>query len=280
MVDRAHFATIMDEHKWTVSGLMDPDTVKQLGHFAGVDAIIIGKNTPQLDTVRVTIQVLATDSGKLVGAARGDLSKTVFIQQLLNDDVHAHEPTPKSEADSNVFAKRSDRGVPGAKLEVWALPSDFRGDTPPGMSMGSMIDAGTLFNIGNFLTEDSFKALKRHFVGVRWSGYLEIKEQGNHNFIIEKTGNGLRGALWFVSLKIDGQTIIDDRKGFSGGESTDVVTKEIPEAQLGPGVYDFELFTYSLDILYFTTFQLRVKIRSESSPNAIILDAKSVSHKQ
>jgi hypothetical protein len=278
VVDRANLKRIMDEHKLTMSGLMNPDNVKKLGQLAGVDAIIIGTNTPLVDYVHVTVKLLATDSEKLVGAARADLSKTVSIQQLLKDDVNPPEPTPKSETGGNLFPKKPDRSVPGAKLEVWTLPSDFRGDTPPGMSIGSMIDSGSLFNIGNFLTEDSFKALNRHPVGLRWSGYLEIKEQGKHMFIIEKTGNGLRGALWFVALKIDGQTVIADRSGFSGGVATDVVTKEIPEAQLGPGVYEFELFTYSLDVLYFPTFQLRVKIRSESSPNAIILDAKGVTH--
>jgi hypothetical protein len=78
---------------------------------------------------------------------------------------------------------------------------------------------------------------------------------------------------------IDGQTIISDRKGFSGGESTDVVTKEVPQTELVPGVHEFELFTYSFDILNFPTFQVRVKIRSENSANPTILDAKRVFHR-
>jgi TolB-like protein len=280
VVDRLNFKKILKEHKMTTSGLTNPDNAKKFGQLAGVDAIIIGTATPLGDNVHVTIKVLVTDSAKLVGAALGDLPKTVSIQELLKDGVDLPEPTPTSETDLEEVPRKPSQRIPGAKLEVWTLPSDFRGDTPPGMSLGSMIDSGTLFNIGNFLTEDAFKALKRHLVAVRWSGYLEIKEQGNHNFIIEKTGNGLRGALWFVSLKVDGENIILDRSGFTGGESTDVVTKEIAGTQLGLGAHDFELFTYSLDMLNFTTFQLRVKIRSGNSQNATLIDAKSVFHRQ
>jgi TolB-like protein len=99
VVDRANLKRIMDEYKLTMSGLVDPENVKKLGQLAGVDAIVIGTLTPMTNSVRVTIKVLATDSAKLVGAARGDLSRTGSIQELLGDSRDSGEPSQKIEPD-------------------------------------------------------------------------------------------------------------------------------------------------------------------------------------
>ena len=83
IVDRNNLKSILTEHKLSISGLVDPKTVKELGRIAGVDAIITGTVTPFGDSVRVSVRVIATDTDKVIGAAKGDIPKTKAIEELL-----------------------------------------------------------------------------------------------------------------------------------------------------------------------------------------------------
>src|ERR1035438_1809081 len=47
VLDRANLKSILAEHKLTATGLVDPENAKQLGKFAGVDALIIGTIIPK-----------------------------------------------------------------------------------------------------------------------------------------------------------------------------------------------------------------------------------------
>jgi hypothetical protein len=179
----------------------------------------------------------------------------------------SRNPTPTT-ATSSATPKLT----PGAKLEVWPLPPNFQGSTPPGMSMGAMVDSGDLFDFDNFLSEDAFKPLKLSLVGLRWSGFINIKEKGNHNFILER--DGLPGYNWPTSLKIDGQAIISRNNGVGPGGS-DVAAQSL---NLDPGYYRFELFTYFGAPSLYPRLQIRVKFRSENSLVPTTLDAKSVFH--
>jgi TolB-like protein len=83
VIDRIHLKTILAEHKLSISGLVKPNTVKKLGQIAGVDAIITGSVTPFGDSIRATVKVIATDTAKIIGAAKGDIDKTKTIEELL-----------------------------------------------------------------------------------------------------------------------------------------------------------------------------------------------------
>lgn len=136
IVDRANLKRIMDEHKLTMSGLVqDPENAKKLGQLAGVDAIVIGTLTPLTNSVRVTIKVLATDSAKLVGAARGNLSKTGSIQQLMRGGGDSGELTKAQEAQ-----KSGDLGVISQPGELKSEKGTFRVVLPAGWSRPSKWD--------------------------------------------------------------------------------------------------------------------------------------------
>lgn len=84
IVDRNNLRSILNEHKFSMSGLVDPKTIKQLGQIAGVDAIVTGTVTPFGDSVRVSAKVIATDTAKVIAAAKGDIAKTKAIEELLS----------------------------------------------------------------------------------------------------------------------------------------------------------------------------------------------------
>ncbi len=87
VVDRMHLRTILSEHKLSLTGLVDPKTVKKLGQLSGVDAIVIGTVTPFGESVRLSIKVLATDTAKIIGSSRGNIPKTDAIEELLGKGI-------------------------------------------------------------------------------------------------------------------------------------------------------------------------------------------------
>jgi TolB-like protein len=83
VIDRNHLNRILAEHKLSVSGIVDQKTVQKLGQIAGVDAIVTGSTTPLENSVRVVCKVIATDTARVIGAAKGDIAKTRAIGELL-----------------------------------------------------------------------------------------------------------------------------------------------------------------------------------------------------
>jgi len=82
ILDRANLKRIMDEHKLTASGLVDPENAKKLGMFAGVDAMIFGKVFPAGNKVNVTATIVTTDTAEIIGAGKASFLADSTIQQL------------------------------------------------------------------------------------------------------------------------------------------------------------------------------------------------------
>src|SRR5581483_11139917 len=83
VLDRANLQKILAEHKLNSKGLIDPDTAKKLGKFAGVDALIMGTIIPKSTTiVALNAKIITTDTAEIVGAARGEFKVDTMVQQL------------------------------------------------------------------------------------------------------------------------------------------------------------------------------------------------------
>ncbi len=83
VLDRNHIKRILEEQKLSMSGLVDPRTIKKVGKLAGTDIIITGTITPFGDSIRVACKAIDTETGKVIGSARGDIAKTATIADLL-----------------------------------------------------------------------------------------------------------------------------------------------------------------------------------------------------
>jgi TolB-like protein len=84
VLDRANLKKILDEHKLTAKGLIDPDNAKKLGMFAGVDALILGTIVPEGPTIKLTAKIITTDTAEIVGASRIEFVTNTNVQQLLS----------------------------------------------------------------------------------------------------------------------------------------------------------------------------------------------------
>jgi len=83
VVDRTHLKTLLQEHKLSSTGIIDPQTAKKLGQIAGVEALITGTITAFGDSVRASVKVLNTETAKMIAATSADIAKTKAIEELL-----------------------------------------------------------------------------------------------------------------------------------------------------------------------------------------------------
>ncbi len=87
IIDRNHLKSILKEHKFAMSGLVDPKTIKEVGRIAGVDAIITGSVIPFGDNIKVTCKVIATDTARVISAGKINIAKTKAIDELLAKEI-------------------------------------------------------------------------------------------------------------------------------------------------------------------------------------------------
>lgn len=83
VIDRTHLKAILQEHKLAASGIIDPQTARQLGKIAGVDALVTGTVTPFGDSVRISVKALDTQTAAMLAATTADVPKTKAVEELL-----------------------------------------------------------------------------------------------------------------------------------------------------------------------------------------------------
>jgi hypothetical protein len=110
VVDRANLKRILEEHKLSMSGLVNPENTKKLGQFSGVDAIILGRITPMADSVAISATITLTETAEVVGGAKIRISKSQDVQQLLEHSVQTvtqgeDKTPPSSETQAKVERK-------------------------------------------------------------------------------------------------------------------------------------------------------------------------------
>jgi TolB-like protein len=84
VVERIQLAAILKEHQISISGLVDPATIRKLGQFAGVDAIVTGTLVPFSDSVRLNAKVLDISTARVLAVSSSDLPRTKAIDDLLS----------------------------------------------------------------------------------------------------------------------------------------------------------------------------------------------------
>lgn len=93
VLDRANLKSILAEHKLTATGLVDPENAKQLGKFAGVDALIIGNIIPIGTNINLTVKIITTETAVVVGAAKAKFVSDDSVQQFLSQPAKTSDST-------------------------------------------------------------------------------------------------------------------------------------------------------------------------------------------
>ena len=123
VIDRTHLKAILQEHKLSTTGLIDPQTARKLGQIAGVEALVTGSITPFGDSVRVSVKVLDTSTAKMVGAATADIPKTKAIEELLARWIASGTPSSASPSGSTSATGPSASPTSAPTFETESYPS-------------------------------------------------------------------------------------------------------------------------------------------------------------
>jgi hypothetical protein len=88
VIDRAHLKAILQEHKLAATGLIDPQTARQLGKIASVDTLVTGTITSAFgETVRVLVKALDVETADILAQSTADIPKTDAIKSLLGQGI-------------------------------------------------------------------------------------------------------------------------------------------------------------------------------------------------
>ncbi len=97
IVERTMLDKVMGELKLGTSGAIDPESAKQLGKVAGVEAIVTGTITEMETTIGVNCRLIDVQTGKVFAAAQARILKDADIARLLGTSVgSAQAATPVS----------------------------------------------------------------------------------------------------------------------------------------------------------------------------------------
>jgi curli biogenesis system outer membrane secretion channel CsgG len=83
VIDRNHLRAILQEHKLSGTGLIDPQTARKVGQMAGAECLVSGSITPFSESVNLSIKLLDTNTAKILGGVTVDIPRTSTINELL-----------------------------------------------------------------------------------------------------------------------------------------------------------------------------------------------------
>lgn len=92
VMDRAHLAAIIEEHKLALGGLMNDSTLIELGRLESVEVVITGTITRLGNRYKVTIKALDTQSGMVVAADREYFEAEKFLDEYYGLDSGIGDP--------------------------------------------------------------------------------------------------------------------------------------------------------------------------------------------
>lgn len=142
VLDRANLKKIMDEHKLTASGLVDPENAKKLGMFAGVDAMLFGTIVSIGTNTVATVKIITTDTAEVVGGGKAKFQQDSNIQQLVAKPAKADDVTAaKADATSS-----STTDAPPAPIKPRIITPDMK----PFGDLQVNVESLRISNSGNY----------------------------------------------------------------------------------------------------------------------------------
>jgi TolB-like protein len=115
VVNRAHLRSVLAELKLGQSGLTDPATARQAGKLSGADALAVGSMTFFGDTVRVTVQVLDSETAATIAASAISIPRTAAIDKL---EECVEDSAPSSTTDNLPFFRNTLIKVTATQLAI------------------------------------------------------------------------------------------------------------------------------------------------------------------
>jgi len=106
VIERQLLNKIIAEHKLDFSGLIDPNSAKELGKILGADAIVSGTITDLVENIKVNARLISTETGQIFSVASEDIIKDNTVKKLMGQySYNGSNRLETQKSISNIFFK-------------------------------------------------------------------------------------------------------------------------------------------------------------------------------
>ncbi|MCU1231273.1 MAG: hypothetical protein JWO97_4157 [Acidobacteria bacterium] len=127
IVERQLLDKVLGELKTQQSGAVDPQTAKEIGRVAGVDAIVTGSITDLQSFVGINCRLIDTTTGKIFGAAQTKITKDDDVKKIMSTPM----ATPERKAPAAKASAAKGAAGPswsGSEVKVVVDKAERKGD--------------------------------------------------------------------------------------------------------------------------------------------------------
>ena len=97
IIERSLLKQVLDELKLSQTGVVDPNSAKELGRMAGVDAIITGTTVDLGVYIAINCRLIETESGEIFAAAKAKIKKDANVAKIMGDTIGIEKAKEKPE---------------------------------------------------------------------------------------------------------------------------------------------------------------------------------------
>jgi len=94
VMDRSHLKAIFAEHRMALGGLMNEESLIELGRLESVDVIVTGTIVQLSDRYKITVKALDTETASLLAADRAYCARTPDLDAAFSGLPHSPKPAP------------------------------------------------------------------------------------------------------------------------------------------------------------------------------------------
>lgn len=91
IIERSLLKQVLDELKLTQTGIVDPNSAKELGKMVGVDAIVTGTLADLGIYIAVNCRLIETETGEVFAAAKAKIKKDKNIAKMMSETIKTEE---------------------------------------------------------------------------------------------------------------------------------------------------------------------------------------------
>ena len=95
VIERRLLNKVLSEQKLSLSDLIDPDSIVDLGKILGVDAIVSGTITDLGKSLKVNARIISTETGSVFAVAAAEIKKDETVRNLMSQVGVVQKPKEK-----------------------------------------------------------------------------------------------------------------------------------------------------------------------------------------
>ncbi len=239
-VDRANLQVLLREHKLSVEGLVNPESIAKIGNLVGIDTIVIGTTTMMGDTIRLSVRAIDVETGRIVVSQATNLPATSALMALSNRGVPGTSPNvippPETGAATDSEDEKTQKKGPGwlVQLRTFSVQNN-RAITDPG-TVAAYVDPGPSITEETFVKQSGLDGSAQPIAGIA-SAKFAARSAGTYQLGVRMEIP--RGVGCWEKMTVKG-TVLNGRKEDQWLSGNTAVY--LSPMKLSSGLYDATFF--------------------------------------